>query len=157
MPTLFPTTLVGSYPQPEWLIDRGRLAKHVPPRVRASELWRGAETLLAQTQEYPPMLAHRAQEETGPGKQPDGASPPHNCSHPSPPPHAATAPDVRFGGHATGFLRLFRGYPPFTSASATRSTSRTSPPATLSCPSSPTARAIRCRSRPRSPGSTARF
>ena len=39
-PMLFPTTLVGSYPQPEWLIDRERLAGRFPPRVRARELWR---------------------------------------------------------------------------------------------------------------------
>lgn len=37
---LFPTTLVGSYPQPEWLIDRKKLAGRFPPRVRARELWR---------------------------------------------------------------------------------------------------------------------
>ena len=45
---LFPTTLVGSYPQPEWLIDRKKLAGRFPPRVRAQELnlsfryWEGA-------------------------------------------------------------------------------------------------------------------
>ena len=37
---LFPTSLVGSYPQPDWLIDRARLAGRFPPRVRARELWR---------------------------------------------------------------------------------------------------------------------
>ena len=37
---LFPTTLVGSYPQPEWLIDREKLAGRLPPRTRALELWR---------------------------------------------------------------------------------------------------------------------
>src|ERR1700749_4223252 len=37
---LFPTSLVGSYPQPAWLIDRARLAGRFPPRVRARELWR---------------------------------------------------------------------------------------------------------------------
>ncbi len=37
---LFPTTLVGSYPQPEWLIDREKLLKSLPPRVRDKELWR---------------------------------------------------------------------------------------------------------------------
>jgi methionine synthase II (cobalamin-independent) len=37
---LFPTTLVGSMPQPDWLIDRARLAGRLPPRVRARELWR---------------------------------------------------------------------------------------------------------------------
>src|SRR5438876_9252304 len=43
--TLLPTTVVGGYPQPDWLIDRDKLT-HLPPmRVRASELWRGAEAL----------------------------------------------------------------------------------------------------------------
>ena len=37
---LFPTSLVGSYPQPDWLIDRERLRDRFPPRVRALELWR---------------------------------------------------------------------------------------------------------------------
>ena len=62
---LFPTTLVGSYPQPEWLIDRERLAKHIPPRVRASELWRVAEPYLTQAQDDATVLAIRAQEEAG--------------------------------------------------------------------------------------------
>ena len=62
---LFPTTLVGSYPQPDWLIDRERLAKHVPPRVRASELWRVPEPYLAQAQDDATLLAIRAQEQAG--------------------------------------------------------------------------------------------
>jgi len=62
---LFPTTLVGSYPQPDWLIDRERLAKHVPPRVRASELWRIPEPYLAQAQDDATLLAIRAQEQAG--------------------------------------------------------------------------------------------
>src|SRR5258708_34467529 len=37
---LFPTALVGSYPQPDWLIDRQMLSKRMPPRIRADELWR---------------------------------------------------------------------------------------------------------------------
>ena len=37
-PKLFPTSLVGSYPQPDWLIDRARLSKMVP-RVRMDDLW----------------------------------------------------------------------------------------------------------------------
>jgi 5-methyltetrahydropteroyltriglutamate--homocysteine methyltransferase len=45
---LFPTTLVGSYPQPEWLIDRQRLASRFPPRVRALELWRVPAPYLAE-------------------------------------------------------------------------------------------------------------
>jgi len=62
---LFPTTLVGSYPQPDWLIDRERLAKYVPPRVRASDLWRVPEPHLAQAQDDATLLAIRAQEEAG--------------------------------------------------------------------------------------------
>src|SRR5215471_13401108 len=37
---LFPTSLVGSYAQPDWLIDRAKLARRFPPRVKARELWR---------------------------------------------------------------------------------------------------------------------
>ena len=62
---LFPTTLVGSYPQPEWLIDRARLAGRFPPRVRARELWRPAPEHLAQAQEDATLLAVRAQERAG--------------------------------------------------------------------------------------------
>ena len=40
MNTILPTSLVGSYPQPDWLIDRERLRSQMPPRVRARELWR---------------------------------------------------------------------------------------------------------------------
>jgi 5-methyltetrahydropteroyltriglutamate--homocysteine methyltransferase len=62
---LLPTTLVGSYPQPEWLIDRKKLAGRFPPRVRARELWRVPQPLLAQAQEDATRLAIRAQEEAG--------------------------------------------------------------------------------------------
>src|SRR6184192_4067499 len=62
---LFPTTLVGSYPQPEWLIDRARLAGRFPPRVRARELWRIPEPYLAQAQDDATVLAIRAQEQAG--------------------------------------------------------------------------------------------
>jgi 5-methyltetrahydropteroyltriglutamate--homocysteine methyltransferase len=62
---LFPTTLVGSYPQPEWLIDRGKLAGRFPPRVRAKELWRLPEPWLEQAQNDATLLAIRAQEEAG--------------------------------------------------------------------------------------------
>jgi 5-methyltetrahydropteroyltriglutamate--homocysteine methyltransferase len=62
---LLPTMLVGSYPQPEWLIDRARLAGRFPPRVRARELWRIPEPLLAEAQEDATLLAIRAQEEAG--------------------------------------------------------------------------------------------
>src|SRR5437899_668807 len=62
---LFPTTLVGSYPQPEWLIDRRKLAGRFPPRVRARELWRIPDALLAEAQDDATLLAIRAQEEAG--------------------------------------------------------------------------------------------
>jgi 5-methyltetrahydropteroyltriglutamate--homocysteine methyltransferase len=62
---LFPTTLVGSYPQPEWLIDRKKLAGRFPPRVRAQELWRIPASHLAEAQDDATVLAIRAQEEIG--------------------------------------------------------------------------------------------
>ena len=62
---LFPSTLVGSYPQPEWLIDRKKLAGRFPPRVRARELWRIEESLLREAQDDATVLAIRAQEEAG--------------------------------------------------------------------------------------------
>ena len=62
---LFPTSLVGSYAQPEWLIDRARLAGRFPPRVRARELWRPAPEYLPQAQDDATELAIRAQERAG--------------------------------------------------------------------------------------------
>jgi 5-methyltetrahydropteroyltriglutamate--homocysteine methyltransferase len=62
---LFPTTLVGSYPQPEWLIDREKLAGRFPPRVRARELWRVPPQWLAQAQDDATIVAIRAQEQAG--------------------------------------------------------------------------------------------
>jgi len=62
---LFPTTLVGSYPQPDWLIDRAKLAGRFPPRVRAQELWRVAEPWLTEAQNDATVLAIRAQEDAG--------------------------------------------------------------------------------------------
>jgi 5-methyltetrahydropteroyltriglutamate--homocysteine methyltransferase len=62
---LFPTTLVGSYPQPEWLIDRQKLAARFPPRVRARELWRVSAPWLQEAQNDATLLAIRAQEDAG--------------------------------------------------------------------------------------------
>jgi len=62
---LFPTSLVGSYPQPDWLIDRERLAGRFPPRVRATELWRVGPDHLQQAQDDATLLAIRAQEDAG--------------------------------------------------------------------------------------------
>src|SRR5205807_8957768 len=61
----FPTTPVGSYPQPGWVIDGGRLAPRFPPRVRARELWRVPEALLAQAQDDATIMAIKAQEDAG--------------------------------------------------------------------------------------------
>jgi 5-methyltetrahydropteroyltriglutamate--homocysteine methyltransferase len=62
---ILPTTLVGSYTQPEWLIDRAKLAGRFPPRVRAKELWRIPEPYLAEAQDDATVLAIKAQEEAG--------------------------------------------------------------------------------------------
>jgi 5-methyltetrahydropteroyltriglutamate--homocysteine methyltransferase len=62
---LFPTTIVGSYPQPDWLIDRVKLAGRFPPRVRAKELWRVAEPHLQQAMDDATVLAIKAQEDAG--------------------------------------------------------------------------------------------
>jgi 5-methyltetrahydropteroyltriglutamate--homocysteine methyltransferase len=63
--TLFPTSLVGSYPQPDWLIDRAQLSHRLPPRVRATDLWRVAPEFLEQAQDDATILAIRAQERAG--------------------------------------------------------------------------------------------
>src|SRR5471032_3476150 len=62
---LLPTSLVGSYAQPEWLIDRKKLAGRFPPRVRAKELWRVAPEFLEQAQDDATLLAIRDQEQAG--------------------------------------------------------------------------------------------
>src|SRR5262252_1919000 len=65
MRAILPTTLVGSYPQPDWLIDRAKLAGRFPPRVRARELWRVAPEWLEQAQDDATILAIRDQESAG--------------------------------------------------------------------------------------------
>src|SRR5947199_3998957 len=62
---LLPATLVGSYPQPDWLIDRAQLAKQMPPRVRARELWRVAPEHLEAAQDDATLLAIHDQERAG--------------------------------------------------------------------------------------------
>ena len=62
---LLPTSLVGSYAQSDWLIDRTKLAGRFPPRVRAKELWRVAPELLDQAQDDATLLAIRDQERAG--------------------------------------------------------------------------------------------
>lgn len=63
--TLLPASLVGSYPQPDWLIDRRMLSERMPPRVRAGELWRVAPEWLEQAQDDATILAIRDQEWAG--------------------------------------------------------------------------------------------
>jgi 5-methyltetrahydropteroyltriglutamate--homocysteine methyltransferase len=62
---LLPTTLVGSYPQPDWLIDRALLGASTPPRVRMRELWRVAPEFLEQAQDDATLIAIHDQERAG--------------------------------------------------------------------------------------------
>ena len=63
--TLLPTSLVGSYPQPDWLVDRDNLRGRFPPRVRAKELWRVDPRFLEEAQDDATLLAIRDQERAG--------------------------------------------------------------------------------------------
>lgn len=56
------TTVVGSYPQPDWLVDRAMLGGRVPPRVRAREIWRVPERFLEQAQDDATLIAIRDME-----------------------------------------------------------------------------------------------
>jgi len=60
-----PTTVVGSYPQPDWLIDRQKLTDAGVPRVRAREVWRVPAEFLEQAQDDATVLAIRAMERAG--------------------------------------------------------------------------------------------
>jgi 5-methyltetrahydropteroyltriglutamate--homocysteine methyltransferase len=60
-----PTSLVGSYSQPAWLIDREKLTHQMPPRTRALDLWRVAPELLEEAQDDATLLAIRDQERAG--------------------------------------------------------------------------------------------
>ena len=62
---LLPTTVVGSYPQPDWLIDRDNLRSRLPPRVRAHEIWRVAKPFLDQAQDDATVIAIRDMERAG--------------------------------------------------------------------------------------------
>ena len=65
MPDAIPTSLVGSYAQPDWLIDRERLRDRFPPRTRATELWRVDPAYLEQAQDDATLLAIHDQERAG--------------------------------------------------------------------------------------------
>jgi 5-methyltetrahydropteroyltriglutamate--homocysteine methyltransferase len=59
------TTVVGSYPQPDWLVDRALLGARLPPRVRAREIWRIPDAFLEQAQDDATLLALRDLERAG--------------------------------------------------------------------------------------------
>jgi 5-methyltetrahydropteroyltriglutamate--homocysteine methyltransferase len=62
---LIPTTVVGSYPQPDWLVDRAALAHHGVPRIAARDIWRIAEPWLEQAQDDATVVAIRDMERAG--------------------------------------------------------------------------------------------
>ncbi|MGB7782384.1 MAG: 5-methyltetrahydropteroyltriglutamate--homocysteine methyltransferase, partial [Pseudolabrys sp.] len=62
---LLPTSLVGSYAQPDWLINRQKLADRFPPRIRARELWRVAPEFIGEAQDDATTIAIRDQERAG--------------------------------------------------------------------------------------------
>src|SRR5690348_12584312 len=64
-PAVLPTSLVGSYAQPDWLIDRDRLRHRFPPRVRATELWRIDPQYLEEAQDDATLAAIHDQERAG--------------------------------------------------------------------------------------------
>ncbi len=64
-PALLPTTVVGSYVQPDWLVDRANLGGRLPPRVRARELWKVAEADLEEAQDAATLAAIRDMKRAG--------------------------------------------------------------------------------------------
>jgi 5-methyltetrahydropteroyltriglutamate--homocysteine methyltransferase len=62
---ILPTTVVGSYPQPDWLVDRAMLGSRLPPRTRALEIWRVAPNFLEQAQDDGTIVAIRDMERAG--------------------------------------------------------------------------------------------
>ncbi len=65
MAGILPTTVVGSYPQPDWLVDRAMLGSRLPPRTRALEIWRVAPQFLEQAQDDATVVAIRDMERAG--------------------------------------------------------------------------------------------
>src|SRR5262245_42539098 len=107
MNKLLPTTVVGSYPQPDWLIDRKNLAGRFPPRVRAQELWRVARQWLDQAQDDATLLAIRDQERAGIDIVTDGEQRRESYSN-----HFATALDgVDIDNPGTTMSRMGRPIP----------------------------------------------
>ncbi len=65
MTPILPTTVVGSYPQPDWLVDRAMLGSRLPPRTRAAEIWRVPPGVLEQAQDDATVVAIRDMERAG--------------------------------------------------------------------------------------------
>ena len=65
MQKLLPTTVVGSYPQPDWLVDREKLKSQTVPRVRVTDIWRVEESRLEAAQDDATVLAIRDMERAG--------------------------------------------------------------------------------------------
>jgi len=63
--SILPTTVVGSYPQPDWLVDRRMLGSRLPPRTRALEIWRVGPEFLEQAQDDATIVAIRDMERAG--------------------------------------------------------------------------------------------
>ena len=62
---MLPTTVVGSYPQPDWLVDRAMLGSRLPPRTRALEIWRVTAEHLEEAQDDATIVAVRDMERAG--------------------------------------------------------------------------------------------
>src|SRR3954465_10971172 len=62
---LLPTTVVGSYPQPDWLVDKNVLKSQTVPRVRLTQMWRVTEPYLEQAQDDATLIAIRDMERAG--------------------------------------------------------------------------------------------
>jgi len=69
---LLPTTVVGGDPRPDWLVNRDGLTGCLPPRVRAKEIWRVAEPMLAGAQDDATILAIRDMKRGGGASQGSG-------------------------------------------------------------------------------------
>src|SRR5207247_11264124 len=76
-----PTTVVGSYPQPEWLVDRKMLGSRLPPRTRALEIWRVNVDLLEQAQDDATVVAIHDMERAGIDLLTDGEIRPDSYSN----------------------------------------------------------------------------
>ena len=147
--SLLPTTVVGSYPQPDWLIDRDKLT-HLPPvRVRAQELWRVPDPWLEQAQDDATVLAIRDMERAGIDIITDGEIRRESYSN-----RFATAlsgVDLENPATVRGRSKAFPARPRCTSASATPMSPATSRAAIRFCPNLPLRRRNKSRSRRRSP------